>query len=173
MLSYEVGKSIHEFVGQMDGVYFSMDKAGALVTVLLRDPDSSEVDAFKQGKPLRMGIFYRKNQMVMLFKFAEMDWMDAPYSPHIGEAPVLPDDIPDGQSIAMQIMLANTRDGVIKSLRLFSPPTKFARELVKTIKEIQQLPFDKGKYNQDLNALFCMYSTRMMLDEAIAICKAC
>lgn len=171
MMKFEVGKKLDMAVGIEDGLHFSMDASGALLIVHMRHPDAKEVSSFSQGETLRMGIFHRRGQMIMLFRFGDMPWMDAPYDPHIGTPPVLPETINDGMSIAFQIVLADTADGTIKALRLVSPPTRFARHLVDTIREIQQQPFDKHKYQRDLYELMTMYPTRVMVDEISAICK--
>ncbi len=167
---YEVGKPVTEFIGKNDGVYFKFDDSGAMVTVLMYKPNATEINAFKQGQQLRMAIFIRRKQMIMLFKFGDMPWMDAPFFPQI-EPPFTMSDIEDGMSIATQVMLVDTADGVVKSLRIVSPPTKFARDLVKTIREIADEPFDKRQYASDLIELFEVYSTRMMVSESSFMCK--
>ena len=108
--------------------------------------------------------------MFLLFKFGDLPWMDAPYSPHLGPANPM-QYIPAGQGLAMTCILTDVPSGVIaQNIRVVGLSTMFTRQFSTTVRDVLAQPFDPAAYNRAIARLMRQYSTRDMVSGAIATC---
>ena len=165
-----VGQPFAPMVGQSEGARFGLDASGAIICVGLCSPTAKEIEAFAVNKPLRVGLFYRDDVMFMLFRFGDLPWMDAPYSPHLSPANPI-QYIPDGQGLAMTCILTDVPSGVIKqNIRAVGLSTMFTRQFSMVARDVLAQPFDPAAYNRAIARLMRQYSTRDMVAGAIATC---
>ena len=102
------------------------------------------------------------NIIFLTFKFGDLPWMDAPYTPHLSKNLHFDDfnDLKDdGKGLSLIVYLIDSDNGQIKVMRLLGMDNKFSRSLIKDISEISQKEFDQFTYHADLSQVYCKYST--------------
>lgn len=160
---YEVGKIYENAIGKNDGIVFDIEDDGASIIAYMNRPTEQEKDAFKSGKPLEVRFIHLGSVLMMTFKFNSLNWMDAPYTPHLSRNLTklqLPDN---NQGLGTTVALFDTHTGRLESLRYFSFSEQFTRKLFGEVMEMKIEPFDKSKYIQDMNSIFNKYTTKELV----------
>ena len=83
MYKYEVGQIIPAFMGHAENVYFNMDNGGATMFVFFQSPTMKEIEQFKSGKEFQIRFVELYDVIMLMAKIGDLDWMDAPYTPHL------------------------------------------------------------------------------------------
>lgn len=81
-----VGDIVESYIGS-DEIRFEYDKSGAMLTVAIRNLDEV-VESFRADSSFQIRYTKLKNVLVLLFKFGDLPWMDAPYSPNLYTEPL-------------------------------------------------------------------------------------
>ncbi len=163
---YQVGKANKNLIGN-ERVMFDINDGGGLLYVLFDSPTPEEIRQFDEDIDIR----YAKvgSVFMMLFKFGSLNWVDAPYSPHLSKFGTL-EDPEDGQGLSVQIIFADSRTGIVHSLRMVGLSTQFTRCLFSDIAEELKKPFDQQLYGIDVSAVFNSYTTDDLVTMANASC---
>lgn len=96
--------------------------------------------------------------MIFLVKFGSLNWMDAPYTPHLSKN-LSKINLEPGKGLAVTIMLFDTSSGRLESIRLISLSERFTEKIKKNIDDLMKRHFDKQNYNYSINMVFSKYST--------------
>lgn len=165
----EVGKLLKEGVTHyQDNCRFNITDSGCDLFLFLGSPTNKEIEACKDGK-ISIG-FYRDNEVIiMLFKFGDMPWMDAPYSVHLSKSLTEIKPITDGMGLSLNIILTDGNSGIIKAMRLVGLPTRFSRELSDEIKKQKQIPFKN--FDVELQKIYMKYKTKDLVKLASPVTK--
>lgn len=156
----EVGSRIKKFEGA-EGVTLNITDGGLILAVRFRNPSSSEMEEFKQNKRFEIRFLTLKNVMVFTVKIGELEWLDAPYSPHLSETFSFPVLTKEG-GLALNLILADSSDGEIVSLRLIGTSYKFSTELIKEVNKLKEMPFNEKEYDKNIQEIFEKYSTKVL-----------
>lgn len=170
MIKYEVGKRYPEFAGQ-DGVQFGIDDGGASLLIRFSDPDPDEIAQFKEGKPFEIKFTTLYGVMMITTKIGNLNWMDAPYSPHLSKGNTKYQMPQDGQGLGLTIFLADSITGELKSMRLVGLSTRFTQELFKETMSQKMSPFNITEYQNNINRVFQRYSTKDIVKLSNVRCK--
>lgn len=103
---------------------------------------------------------------MVLLKIGNLNWMDAPYSPHISKRKypdVFQAEISDGSGYSLMLILLDSNSGIIKTLRFLGLSTRFSRELRKTSLRELQLAYDEEIYSQKLSQIYSQYTTNQLV----------
>ena len=165
MQTLTVAEHYKEAIGREDGLQFDLDDSGVIIPLYYHEPTEDEIAQMKSDQPVRMGLIARQNVLIILMKFGNLNWMDAPYSPHLSKNLThLPDSIADDEGFLAQLALFNTADGELKWLRAFSLGPKFSRDLVRETRTLLNRPFSKAAYAADIPAAY-NFTTRELVKQ--------
>lgn len=107
---------------------------------------------------IRVSLFTYRDIMTFAIKIGDLDWMDAPYTPHLDQKEDLPNmDSPSNQAL---LVLIDSFDGQILRLRAFELSAVFARKLSVDIKELHQKPFSMEQHINNVQAIQNLYLPR-------------
>ena len=164
---YQVGKVSADLIGK-EKIVFDITDGGGILYVLFSSPTENEIRQFKEDIEIR----YVKvgSVFMMLFKFGSLNWVDAPYSPHLSKMSGIAEPA-DGEGIALQIIFGDADTGMVHGLRLIGLSTEFSRKLAADISADLGHPFDKKMYGLDLAAVFNTYPTSKLVSMAETSCR--
>ena len=164
---YQVGKVSADLIGK-EKIVFDITDGGGILYVLFSSPTENEIRQFKEDIEIR----YVKvgSVFMMLFKFGSLNWVDAPYSPHLSKISGIAEPA-DGEGIALQIIFGDANTGMVHGLRLIGLSTEFSRKLAADISADLGHPFDKKMYGLDLAAVFNTYPTSKLVSMAETSCR--
>lgn len=158
MKKYEVGKVYSEIVGHTEGCYFDIADDGATLAVYFNRPTAKEIENFKSDKKFEIRLLDLSDTIMFLVKFGSLNWMDAPYTPHLSRS-LTNIETEQEKGLATTIMLFDTSTGRLEALRLVGFSERFTDKIEKNVENLLKRPFDKGQYGMYLNMLFSRYST--------------
>lgn len=168
---YKVGQRVPEFIGHQEAPVFDLTDTGAVMIVFFNRPTVSEVAQFGSGKRFEIRFAEVKGVMMVAVKIGNLNWMDAPYSPHLSRN--LPDleNVPEGSGVGLTLMLVDAATGEVKSLRLMGLSTRFTGNMFKLVKELKAASWDPGKYRMAINSIYASYSTERIAKLSTDYCK--
>lgn len=159
MYSYEVGKCYQEAIRQ-EGTVFDLADDGAYLSVFFNKPTEDEVEQFKAEHPFEIRHIVLQNIAMFLVHIGDLNWMDAPYSPHLSRnlSKVVIPSGNDGLSLVVSLFDCST--GELKSLRYLSLSNKYTRKLFGDVMELKMKPFSKEEFGLSLREIYMKYSTK-------------
>ena len=130
MYKYEVGQVVDNFKWHPEGVHFDIADDGATMIAFFQDPTTEEIEQFKSDKKFEIRFTELYGVIMITVKIGSLNWMDAPYSPHLSENltkfPLPGTD----QGLGLTLMLVDARTGEIKSIRLIGLSERFSKRLI-------------------------------------------
>lgn len=101
---------------------------------------------------------------MILVRFGEEQWMDAPYSVHLSKNLTQLQDVLEGQGFALNVYLINAATGVLEGMRLVGLNTRFSKMLKEDILKQKDLTYDG--FDIKLNDIYKKYSTKALVSMA-------
>ena len=171
MYKYEVGQVIDAFKYHSEEVQFDISDDGAIMLVFFRNPTTSEIDQFKSGKEFEIRFTELYNVIMVTVKIGNLNWMDAPYTPHL--SPNLTKfQIPnENQGLGLTLILIDAITGEIKHIRLLGLSEKFTRKLFGVAMEQKIKPFNRVEYDETLSRIFSTYQTKQIVKMSKVYCR--
>lgn len=171
MYKYEVGQIIPAFMGHAENVYFNMDNGGATMFVFFQSPTMKEIKQFKSGKEFQIRFVELYDVIMLMAKIGDLDWMDAPYTPHL--SPDLTQfAIPtEGRGLGLTLILVDATTGQIKSIRLLGLSENFTRKLLGTVIKNAEKPFNINSYNMNIAKIYFQYPAKKLVKMSNDYCK--
>lgn len=171
MVLYKIGQVIPEFIGHNEGVQFDIADDGATLLVFFNRPKLDEIEQFKSGHNFEIRYVQIKDVIMMLVKIGSLNWMDAPYTPHLSKNLTRLDQPKQGQGLALTIYLIDSATGKICSMRLVGLSERFTKSLFRDISEVWKKDWDPNEYRMTLNRIFASYTTRVLVKNSVVYCK--
>lgn len=171
MLSYSNGQIIERFKNHQEGVQFNVADDGATLLVFFKNPSASEIKQFSSGSKFEIRFLEIHGVIMITTKIGDLEWMDAPYSPHLSHNLTQLDVVKENSGLALNIILVNASTGRIEHMRLIGLSEKFTKQLFKTIKEQKDKDFDLNEYEKSINWIFSVYSTAQLVKMSSNYCK--
>lgn len=166
---YEVGRQYGFAVGHEEGCYFDLADAGGTILVYMDRPTEKEIKAMRPDQPIKMAMVPFKHLAMMLLKFGDQSWMDAPYAAHLSRQLTRIPEVGDGDGLLVMIYLFDTSDGHLVSMRQISLSTDLSRAILKVVGEQRDVPFDEIAYAEELRSVYGKYQTRDLVKMASRI----
>lgn len=171
MYKYEVGQCIENFKNHKEGVQFDISDDGAAMIVFFETPTQNEIEQFKSGGKFEIRFIVLNDVMMITTKIGNLNWMDAPYTPHLSKN-LTKYQIPnEGEGLGLTLCLVDAITGEIKSIRFMSLSERFTRKLFGCTMEIKMKEFDKKQYLMKLSDIFCKYDTKQIVKMSSEYCK--
>lgn len=130
-----------------EGARFSLDEEGPALYLFVASPTREEVREVRKGR-LSIGLLSIPPALFIPFRFGEMPWSEAVYSPHL-----LPEErrpglrrlceirFAPGTGLLLQVVLVDASTGIVLVLRGLGLPTKLSEELLKEVKRLEESPW--------------------------------
>lgn len=152
---FEVGKTYPEAIGHEEAPLFDITDAGIIIPIYINRPTDEEVAQFKSDVPIKMAYVSKENVLIILMKFGNFSWIDAPYTPHLSnQLTHLPDDIEFSQGFTCHLLLFDTATGELKTQRIFSLREKMSNDLIREVKKMLARPFNRTAYAADISSSY-------------------
>lgn len=169
MILYEVGQIIPSFINHNEGVLFDIADEGANLIVFFKNPTEDEISQFKKSFEIRFTKLY--DVIMLTVKIGNLNWMDAPYTPHKSKY-LTKLQLPNkNQGLALTLYLVDAVKGQIKTMRFLGLSEKFTRSLFAEVMEEKMKPFSEANYTNNLNRIFSIYPTKKIVQMSGVYCK--
>ncbi len=155
---YKVGNIYPQAKGHMEGCYFDISDEGGTLLVYFDHPTKEEKEAFKAKERFELRMLEMSDIMMFLVKFGSLNWMDAPYNPHLSRN-LSGIRREEGKGLKLTIMLFDTATGKLETLRLVSLSERMTDKIRKAYKELMARPFERSVYDRKIDLVFARYST--------------
>lgn len=93
------GEVLTQYMFHPEGVLVDVTDFGINVKILINRPTNKEINQMKAEAPLEIKLLEMDNIVFFLFKFGNLNWMDAPYSVHLSKSLHHLSDVSDGNRI--------------------------------------------------------------------------
>ena len=171
MIKYEKGQVVENFIRHREGAYFDVDDSGAILMIFFNKPTQNEVEQFNAGHNFEIRFTNIKNIMMITAKIGNLNWMDAPYSPHLSKNLTKFQFSNEGQGLSLTLMLIDAYSGKIEHIRLIGLSEKFSKKMIGNILELKMSEFNQNEYMINLNSVFACYTTKDIVKMSRDYCK--
>lgn len=158
MYTYGVGQVVENFKYHSEEVQFDIADDGATMLVF-----------FKIQRQKKLKELY--GVIMITVKIGNLNWMDAPYTPHLSKNLTKIPLLSENQGLALTLILVDAIIGKIQHIRLLGLSNRFTEKLFSVVKEHKEKPFDLAEYNQSLNRIFSTYPTSKIIKMSTDYCK--
>ena len=171
MYKYEVGQVIDNFKYHSECVQFDVSDEGAFMLVFFQNPTVEEIEQFKSEKSFEIRFTELYNVIMITVKIGNLNWMDAPYSPHLSNHLTMFQLPNENQGLALTLILVDAITGEIKHARLLGLTERFTKKLFGIVMEQKMNDFDVVEYSKSINKIYSMYSTNQIVKLSKDYCK--
>lgn len=171
MYKYEIGQAIDSFKYHSEGVHFDIADDGATMLVFFQNPTAEEIEQFQSGKNFEIKFTELYGVIVITVKIGNLNWMDAPYTPHLSKNLTkfqLPNE---SQGLGLTLVLIDVNTGEIKHIRLLGLSERFTKRLFGIVMEYKVKMFNKTEYSNSINRIFSIYNTDQIVKMSKDCCK--
>lgn len=160
----EIGKLFKDGITRYkEGIKFDITDGGCNLLIYYADPSEEEKKDITKGS-FKYGYFREGNVILMLFRFGEQQWMDAPYSVHLSKNLTKLQGITEAQGFALNIYLINANSGIIEGMRLVGLNERLSKMLKEDIVKQNDLIYDG--FDIKLNEVYRKYTTKALVSMA-------
>lgn len=171
MYKYEVGQVVDSFKHHSEGVHFDISDDGATMLVFFQNPTTDEIEQFKSGANFEIRFTELHLVIMITVKIGNLNWMDAPYTPHLSHN-LTKFQLPNkGQGLGLTLILIDAITGEIKHIRLLGLSEMFTKRLFGVAMEHKAKHFNKMEYSNSLNRIFSTYQTNQIVKMCKDYCK--
>lgn len=171
MYKYEVGQVIDNFRNHDEGTQFGLNDDGATMIVFFNRPTDDEIEQFKSGKNFEIRFIELKDVIMITTKIGNLNWMDAPYTPHLSKNLTKFQFPNENQGLGLTLMLVDATNGEIKHIRVLGLSDKFTKRLFGSVMELKMKEFNLAEYKRSINIIFNTYDTKKLVKMSRDYCK--
>ena len=166
--SFSVGQTFPDQIGAPDRNLFDFANDGTILFMTLNKPTPAEIRQIRSGeKCFRMTCF--PGTLWLTFKFGELDWGEAPFSPHLCTQADLPRNLNDA-STYLHIVMVDSSDGVVKYYERLKYNDAFTAALKTGVILLLGEEFSREEYDAVLDAVQAKYSAEQIARKAVVEC---
>lgn len=168
--SYVKGETVPEYIGHADATQFDLRAGHAILFVLLSKPTPEELKQIKYRK-MEARLTCLTDILWLTFKFGNLDYMDAPFTPHLVKSIQLPEDL-NGACDILQIVVVDTSNGCVCALRAIKLSEAFSAALRVGCLCLLPQDFNIEVYDALLTSVLSKYSATDIANAATVVFKA-
>ena len=166
--AFYTGKILPDQIGMQDHNIFDMTDTGSILFMTMLNPTPYELQQMSsRNKLLRITCF--QDCLWMTFKFGDLAWNEAPYSPHLSNQAHLPHNL-DFSCNNVTVVLVDSSNGEVKYCDRLYFDEKFISAFKTGIMLLLCQEFDSAKYYRMLQRIQSQYSTEQIADNAVIEC---
>jgi hypothetical protein len=165
---YYVGQIFPEEIGKPDYTKFDITDRGSILFMTMKNPTTYEIQQMSSAKK-RMRLSCLADIMWMTFKFGDLEWTEAPYTPHLSKWVHFPQDI---NTVCKDIsfVLIDSTDGIVKYCEHLQYNETFIAALKTGIMLLLAQDFNKDIYDILVDMVKSKYTTKQIAEIAVAEC---
>lgn len=165
-----VGQPYPRRIAWRDGhVELRITAQGVEFLLAIADPEPHEVNAFTKGNA-EFALVPGRHHLMWSYRFVNpksgnplmqgpgIPWLDAPWEYH-RQVLVTPVAVPGGRgaTFGVYLVLIDAATGIVKGLRLVSPPVEFADALRDAVDAQAAVPRDDAAAGREIDAVYARY----------------
>lgn len=171
MNSYAVGQVINLFRGHPECLQFDIADSGATMLAFFNRPSQWEVQQFSSDNPLEFRLTEIYGVIILTVKVGELNWMDAPFTPHLSRNLTKLIQPEDNQGLLCNIILVDSSTGVIRHIRSVGFSNSFTKKLFALTEKQMNEGFDRQKYYDAIKTIYKAYSSDEIAKMGKTYCK--
>lgn len=171
MYQYKIGQVIPEFLNHDEMLQFDLADDGAFMLVFFKNPTEDEIEQFQSNQPFEIRLTKMKNIIFLMSKIGNLEWMDAPYNPHLSQNLTKYTLPSEGYGLGLMLILIDAVTGCVKSLRLLELSEKFTKSLYQEVINESVKDFDYKEYLKSINEIYMEYQTKDLKKLSNSYCK--
>lgn len=171
MYEYAVGEVIDNFINHSESTLFDIDDSGAAMLVFMKNPTPIEIEQFKVGTNIEIRFTELQNVIMITAKIGLLNWMDAPYSPHLSRNLTMFQIPNKNLGLKLRLILVDAATGEIKYIRALELSGMFTKQLFCAIMEQKIRDFDINIYAKSISKIFSTYPTTKIARISKHCCK--
>ena len=156
------GSIYPEFRGR-DRIKVDVNDGRISVYVAFRNPSDEKVQQFSDGKPFLCRFLVMREIIFFLFKFGTLEWVDAPYSVHLGRTLFRLKRPKDNEGYPIFVYFFDAATGQLMNLNRDNLDHDQSVRLYEMIKEQCQTDFDIRDYAVNLICTYNSFSTEALV----------
>ena len=156
-----VGKHFKSGITQYEeGIRFDTPSEGCCSLIFsYENPTKLEIFDITSGD-VQYGYYKDNNVIIMLFRFGNQKWVQAPYSIHLSKNPSLK-KLKKDKGYTMNVYIVNATNGILEGIRLVHFNVDVSKMLEEDIIEQRGLEFND--FENNINFINSNYSTLMLV----------
>lgn len=166
------GEPYLPIAGRGEGCFFDFDNTGPKLIYSYAHPTPDEIKDFSAGSPFEIRFLELGGIIWTTHKCGGQPWNDAPYNPRLS---LLTDGFPtletESDGLALNLILTDAEDAVIKHLRVVGLSYKFSTALLGVAERLRDTPQSLSYYKKALIEIPRKYNSRKLADMATYRCK--
>lgn len=166
------GEPYLPIAGRGEGCFFDFDNTGPKLIYSYAHPTPDEIKDFSAKSPFEIRFLELGGIIWTTHKCGGQPWNDAPYNPRLS---LLTDGFPtletESDGLALNLILTDAEDAVVKYLRVVGLSHKFSAELLSAAKRLRGMRQDLADYRKALAEIPRKYSSRRLADMATHRCR--
>ena len=152
-----------------EGARFDISDDGCNLSLYFSRPTDKEINLIKTSS-IKVGCYMEDEVIMMLFKFENMNWMDAPYSIHLSKNLRYLPDLLSNEGYQLNVYLIDARTGILKAKRVVNLKDTFSKSLKRIIEKQKEIPFNKHQYAIKIGDIYSKYSTKELTNFMFSYC---
>lgn len=140
-----------------EGARFDFTQSGAVLELYFKSPTINEVQEIKNGC-FKTGFVEFAGVIFMLFKFGNLNWIDAPYSVHLSK-PFEFEEPTRGSGYGLNIFFIDANTGILKNIRYIGLSTEFSLSFKNAVLKQRKAEFNNNYYSAALQNIYLKYTT--------------
>jgi hypothetical protein len=155
-----------------EGTVFDYDEMGPRLRIFMSDPTETEIQSIRRDK-CQFKLVICGQVIFLMAKFADMYWMDAPYSIHLlpEEQRKLCSEFTEGKRYGLIVMLINSRTNDQCGTRLVSWDPHFSAMFHGSVKSQLAGRFSQHEHDQTIRTTYASFNSSQMCSMALAHTK--
>ena len=155
-----------------EGAVFDYDELGPRLRIFMSDPTETEIKSIRTGK-CQFKLVVRDQVIFLMAKFADMYWMDAPYSIHLlpEEQRKLCSEFTEGKRYGLIVMLINSHTNDQCGSRLVSWDPHFSAMFHGSVKSQLAGRFSQREHDQTIRTTYASFTSSKLCSMALAHTK--
>lgn len=171
MYKYKIGQIVDAFKYHAEEVFFDIANDGAAMLVFFKDPTSDEIQQFSAGTNFEIRFTELYGVIMITVKIGSLNWMDAPYTPHLSHNLTNYEFSTKNQGLALTLFLIDANSGEVKHIRLLGLSEEFTKRLFNLIVAHKAKTFSQTEYASSLRRIFTTYLTSEIVKLSKDYCK--
>lgn len=164
----EVGKVLNTQLPDKDQCVMNMDSSGLSLLINFDNPTTNEIEQMKAEQPFEIRFVALNDIIYFTIKFGTLQWIDAPYSPHLSNLGAAWEEITDDRlGYSLTIILTDARTRIVKNIRFVGLGNTFSKKLYESVKFVSSQTFDIINYDKALRAITYKYTSAQLANMAV------
>lgn len=161
---FAVGKIYKDFVNHKEEVRIDMDTSGIIIYIFFDGMTKEESANIGGGSRFEIRFLELEDMLMFSIKCGNLNWMDAPYSPHLGlsRQGIINMIYKDNTGIPLTLIGVDSVTGIIKNIRLVGMGTEFSNYLLESAHRLKNKEFNMTSFDHNLQTIYKVFTSEQL-----------